>query len=165
MNNRFEEMPVWQVSMDYAQEVFTLIAHETFANKQALNEQLQSHALSIINNIVTNRPKGAWAAFAQVKSMLYFVERFPEVSANCRAELDRVMMKSNELARLLSDLLADYVEEKPKYTRRDEMDDGPRCPKCGAPMRLRHGRNGNTFWGCSNYPACNGVLNVQRKAA
>ena len=28
-----------------------------------------------------------------------------------------------------------------------------KCPRCGAPMLLRNGKNGS-FWGCSNYPEC-----------
>ena len=28
-----------------------------------------------------------------------------------------------------------------------------KCPKCGAKMVLRNGKNG-PFWGCSNYPTC-----------
>jgi hypothetical protein len=33
----------------------------------------------------------------------------------------------------------------------------PDCPKCGAHMALRSGRNGN-FWGCTKYPDCKGSL-------
>ena len=28
-----------------------------------------------------------------------------------------------------------------------------KCPKCGAKMVLRNGKN-EPFWGCSNYPEC-----------
>ncbi len=39
--------------------------------------------------------------------------------------------------------------------------EAPACPKCAAPMRPRTvrqgGRAGETFWGCSKYPACDGV--------
>ena len=37
----------------------------------------------------------------------------------------------------------------------------PRCPVCGAPMKLRHGRYGD-FWGCSKYPRCNGKLSIAK---
>ena len=34
----------------------------------------------------------------------------------------------------------------------------PTCPRCGAPLRIRtakrKGYNGRQFWGCSRYPAC-----------
>ncbi|MFU2076104.1 DNA topoisomerase III [Gallibacterium anatis] len=33
------------------------------------------------------------------------------------------------------------------------------CPKCGAAMRRRKGKNGD-FWGCSNYPTCTAIENI-----
>ncbi len=44
------------------------------------------------------------------------------------------------------------------------MDDAPKCPNCGAAMvkRLaRKGKNaGSYFYGCSNYPRCTGIRNI-----
>lgn len=43
-------------------------------------------------------------------------------------------------------------------------EDAPACPKCHAPMRLRHARKGpragSQFWGCTNYPECDGLRDV-----
>lgn len=40
-------------------------------------------------------------------------------------------------------------------------DGAPRCPKCGAPMQLRTikkgSHHGEQFWGCTEYPKCDGV--------
>jgi hypothetical protein len=40
--------------------------------------------------------------------------------------------------------------------------DTPTCPKCSAPMVLRRARAGSkagqTFWGCTSYPKCHGIL-------
>ena len=42
----------------------------------------------------------------------------------------------------------------------------PKCPKCGTDMVLRtlkSGTNkGRQFWGCRNYPNCNGILNYTK---
>jgi hypothetical protein len=39
---------------------------------------------------------------------------------------------------------------------------GPACPQCGSAMVLRTARRGgkvgNQFWGCSQYPACKGIV-------
>ncbi|MBP3624603.1 MAG: NERD domain-containing protein, partial [Peptococcaceae bacterium] len=39
------------------------------------------------------------------------------------------------------------------------------CPKCGAKMVKRKATKGSyagkEFWGCSNYPNCNGIVNIQ----
>lgn len=38
----------------------------------------------------------------------------------------------------------------------------PSCPKCGSTMVIRHATKGthagNTFWGCSRFPGCRGIL-------
>lgn len=35
------------------------------------------------------------------------------------------------------------------------------CPKCGSPMKLRHGRFG-AFLGCTRYPECKGIVNIPK---
>ncbi|MCQ2384767.1 MAG: four helix bundle protein [Paludibacteraceae bacterium] len=46
-----------------------------------------------------------------------------------------------------------------------EKDNAPRCPKCNAPMCLRTikkgSRQGKQFWGCTNYPKCDGTREKQ----
>lgn len=41
--------------------------------------------------------------------------------------------------------------------------ESPSCPKCGSSMvrrKAKQGSNvGNSFWGCSQYPACRGIRN------
>ena len=49
----------------------------------------------------------------------------------------------------------------------DPTDHIPACPQCGKPMVLRTaktGKNaGQSFWGCSGYPECKGVVNHDRE--
>jgi len=43
----------------------------------------------------------------------------------------------------------------------------PSCPKCGARMILRRPRPGDEwkpFWGCGDYPTCDGTLRPVTKA-
>lgn len=35
-----------------------------------------------------------------------------------------------------------------------------RCPRCGAAMKKRPGRNGKCFYGCSQYPGCRGSRQI-----
>jgi four helix bundle suffix protein len=52
--------------------------------------------------------------------------------------------------------------------RSDQSDlsdnEAPNCPKCGKPMRQRTARTGHhagdTFWGCTGYPECNGIRSL-----
>ena len=44
----------------------------------------------------------------------------------------------------------------------------PVCPKCGAVMRLRRPKPGNAweaFWGCGDYPNCDGTQRPVEKSA
>jgi len=40
--------------------------------------------------------------------------------------------------------------------------EAPQCPKCEADMRRRTSNRGS-FWGCSNYPQCKGVRQIEDK--
>jgi four helix bundle suffix protein len=44
----------------------------------------------------------------------------------------------------------------------------PECPECGKPMRRRKAKNGShagqLFWGCTGYPECKGVREVEGEA-
>ena len=48
---------------------------------------------------------------------------------------------------------------------RAKQEDAPLCPDCGEPMTRRQaksGRNaGKSFWGCTGYPACRGVREME----
>lgn len=63
--------------------------------------------------------------------------------------------------------LAAFAAPKPadKLEGATNSSGAPKCPKCGNEMvnrRALKGTNaGNSFWGCSTYPKCRGVLNVE----
>lgn len=48
------------------------------------------------------------------------------------------------------------------------MNGSPKCPKCGSDMVLRTARRGKhagkQFWGCSKYPDCKGLINIEEDA-
>jgi four helix bundle suffix protein len=42
--------------------------------------------------------------------------------------------------------------------------ESPKCPQCGAQMRLRKTRKDNkSFWGCTEYPACRGIVDCNQE--
>lgn len=53
------------------------------------------------------------------------------------------------------------MSEQPKQIQ----ETSPRCPKCGSEMALRTAKRGDNqggkFWGCSKYPECRGIVNIQ----
>lgn len=67
---------------------------------------------------------------------------------------------------MIRDLPVENKAIKRKSIQNDKQDDSAVfCPKCGAPMRrlkVRKGpRAGKEMYGCSNYPQCSGVINIE----
>ena len=52
----------------------------------------------------------------------------------------------------------DYGTSKKSDSKKSTKKSSVKCPRCGAPMFLRNGKNG-AFWGCSNYPDCKMTAN------
>lgn len=66
----------------------------------------------------------------------------------------------------LSQLVHDAVAGHPVHEKVIAQQDGtPVCPKCGIEMVQRTatkgGQQGKKFWGCSNYPKCREVLQME----
>jgi four helix bundle suffix protein len=54
------------------------------------------------------------------------------------------------------------VRSEARAHKDGEPAEGPVCPNCGSPTRLRKTRQGNRpFWGCTEYPACRGIVDYQ----
>ena len=54
------------------------------------------------------------------------------------------------------------VRSKARAQEGGAPETGPNCPKCDAPTVLRRTRKDNRpFWGCSEYPACRGIVDYQ----
>ena len=49
--------------------------------------------------------------------------------------------------------VVDNTTSKNFDSKKSSKKSNVQCPRCGAPMFLRNGKNGS-FWGCSNYPEC-----------
>lgn len=46
-----------------------------------------------------------------------------------------------------------------RFSGQQTLQNVPKCPKCGSPMRKRNGKFGE-FWGCSTFPTCKGTRNL-----
>ena len=64
-----------------------------------------------------------------------------------------------------NDLLENHHNNSEESTYIKEYDPIPNCPKCGTEMVLREAKRGenkgNKFYGCSNFPKCNGVIEIK----
>ncbi len=75
--------------------------------------------------------------------------------AEGRMSLDDFMAKQSAWT---MQLVAKGQQQTVKIT----LPPSPPCPICGGTTRQRTGKSG-TFWGCVNYPDCNGIVNVGSK--
>lgn len=80
--------------------------------------------------------------------------------------LESQMRSILEMFRNRGGFTENMTSERIEALRQQAENSGaPKCPKCGAAMvrRLqRKGQNkGREFWGCSNYPNCNGILSIR----
>ena len=96
------------------------------------------------------------------------------IAANCLLILCNrlIMMLHRQIEHLLETFKAEggftegLTAERLSYRQQQSIQsDAPRCPLCGKPMIRRMAKkginSGKEFWSCSNYPACNGTLNIQ----
>ena len=111
---------------------------------------------------------------SQKKRYDCFLERGTEEdAANCLLVL--CLKKNAMLTKMLGAQLQEFKNQggfaenltKTRLDGRREQaisEGAPACPKCGKPMlrrTIQRGvRQGQQFWGCSNYPECNATLKI-----
>jgi DNA topoisomerase-1 len=95
----------------------------------------------------------------------FLVERFDNIfnvgfTANMEEELDRIESGEDDWVKVVRDLynpfkkdLEDVKKKTTEIRKEMEKDSGQACEKCGKPMIVRWGRNGQ-FLACSGYPDC-----------
>lgn len=96
------------------------------------------------------------------------------IAANCLLILCNrlIMMLHRQIEHLLETFKAEggftegLTAERLSYRQQQSIQsDAPRCPLCGKPMIRRMApkgiNSGKEFWSCSDYPACNGTLNIK----
>ncbi len=83
---RFEELPVWQASIELAVETYALTAKPAFRGQSSLRDQIERAAVSISNNIAEGFERGtnqellaflyiARGSAGEVRSLLCLLER------------------------------------------------------------------------------------------
>jgi DNA topoisomerase-1 len=60
----------------------------------------------------------------------------------------------------LKEKLKDIIPPPPPKKEMPPIEVTEPCPECGNPMKLRTGRSGSWFLGCSKYPKCRGTAEV-----
>jgi len=85
---RFEQLPVWQASIDLAVQIYMTTSKPPFRRERSLRDQIQRAAVSVSNNIAEGFERGtnqelltflyiARGSAGEVRSMLCLLERLP----------------------------------------------------------------------------------------
>jgi four helix bundle protein len=99
---RFEQLPVWQASIDLAVQTYVITIKAAFSRQRSLRDQIERAAVSISNNIAEGFERGtnqelltflyiARGSAGEVRSMLCLLERIP---AFCDLGSDILNLKS-----------------------------------------------------------------------
>lgn len=110
--------------------------------------------------------KGILIVTDQGKKTAHVLDKyFPNIvnakyTADMEAKLDTISEGDSSSLDILSKFYKDFMDQFNKVQKIMYVDEpiptGEKCPKCGAPLVFKEGKNGQ-FIGCSNYPKCNYV--------
>ena len=87
---------------------------------------------------------------------------FPEIvntkyTATMEKKLDNIEEGNQSRSKILNDFYYPFIEEFDRVSKimykESFVETGDKCPKCGAPLVIKEGKNGQ-FVGCSNFPEC-----------
>ncbi len=120
--DRFEQLPVWQASIDLAVRIYSLTARPIFKGHGSLRDQIERAAVSISNNIAEGFERGttqelltflyiARGSAGEVRSMLCLLERIPGF-ADLRSEISNLKSLAEGISRQLRGW-ADSLQNSP----------------------------------------------------
>ncbi|HEY41921.1 MAG TPA: type I DNA topoisomerase [Dehalococcoidia bacterium] len=104
--------------------------------------------VEVVQTFYTPLEKSLTAATEQIEKVKLADELTDETCPNCGRQL---AIKTGRFGKFLA--CTGYPDCK--YTRSYQLKTGAICPQCGGDLVERRSKKGRTFYGCSNYPACN----------
>ena len=123
---------------------------------------------------VSSYPTAGTVRLKGMSGLVDFVsEAAPELASN--AMLCAVNQAVYLLRRLLERQTQDFVEHggfseqlyEARSQERSKGEELPKCPQCGKQMKKRMANKGpnagKAFWGCSAFPECCEILNIEKK--
>ena len=108
---RFEELPVWQASIELALATYAITAQPAFRGQRSLRDQLERTALSVSNNIAEGFERGtnqelltflyiSRGSAGEVRSMLCLIEHMP-VLRSLESEIFNLKSRTESISRQL----------------------------------------------------------------
>jgi len=127
----------------------------------------------ISRKYVTSGKEGLIPTEQGIKTVVVLCKYFPdlmntEYTAEMETNLDNISSGSVEELQVISDFYNPFIEHfdsiKEKIYKDPLEETGEKCPECGSPLVIRHGKNGD-FVACSNYPTCKYVKKEEKEPA
>lgn len=116
--------------------------------------------------------KDFWKKFAPTLEIAEKEAFVPKITTDidcpvCGSKLQKIWFKSKYFygCSKYPDCTYRAPIEEISFNRDDYAEDfdwDQKCPKCGAEMKVRHGKFG-AFLGCTTYPECKGIINIPKK--
>ena len=116
--------------------------------------------------------KGILIITDQGKKTAHVLEKyFPNIvnakyTADMEGKLDTISEGDSSALDIISNFYNEFMDQFNKVQKVMYVDDpiptGELCPKCGAPLIFKEGKNGQ-FIGCSNYPECKYVQKEKKE--
>lgn len=148
-----KNLPPWRIDSDEARAVYE-IRLDPATYGEDVNHDLAVHIIAQRRRFATWFSSNDDVIFAN--AMLILISR-------ALLMLDRLLKQRGEAfvkdGGFSERMTAARVEHK-RIQHQPDNSDAPKCPLCGGEMRIRHSAKGD-FWGCANYPACRGTVNIR----
>lgn len=129
------------------------------AKKEVLDMVIRSDQLvSTIKSINNRRGPGREKVFRSViqETAEWFLEQHKTRDIDYTAKYQQFLQPSNHAMEETSSIGTATDADEPTLL----------CPKCGSPMILRIAKKGDRagkpFYGCSSYPKCRGIINIEK---
>ena len=108
---RFEQLPVWQSSIDLAVQTYAMTSKPAFRGQRSLRDQMERAAVSVSNNIAEGFERGtnqelltflyiSRGSAGEVRSMLCLLERMP-VFRDLESEILNLKSRAESISRQL----------------------------------------------------------------
>ena len=163
-----EKSRAWTQTIYHEKNTFQNPIRQNFLHICTLSKRLnipRSYFISVVAftgdcDFKTERPAGVVYSRETAGYILSFAK--PLIKGRQVQEIADAILKWNET--VTDEMRAAHVDNLHEKHRPKSFADSstPICPRCGAPMILRHRKSdGGAFYGCSKYPNCRGIVNVE----
>ena len=125
--SRFEELPVWQASIELAVATYAITAKPVFRRNHSLRDQVERAAVSVSNNIAEGFERGtnnellsflyiARGSAGEVRSMLCLLERIPDF-LNLESEILNLKSRAESISKQLGAWIQSILNSDKKGQR------------------------------------------------